>query len=861
MLLVDAQERQAAIDPVASFLVQAPAGSGKTELLTQRYLRLLALVDQPEHIFAITFTRKAANEMRQRIMAALNKANHPDQSLPLHQQTTHALAQDVLQRNYQCNWRLLSCPERMNILTIDSLCQKINNSIPLFTKHIPEAQISETPEVLYHQAATQCLHSALNDESYKDSIRIILQHFDNSLERVMQLFVDLLAKRDQWLLPLYQAKAQKKTHFELALKLIEDHEIARFKKLIPPDCQQLLFELAKQTAELDCEPNSPRALLKEWEHVDVLTPAIINSLAGLLLTGQNTLRKSFDHHVGIKKSECDLHSYAYIKDESKALLSRLGESSEFLSALLRVRDLPKPHYREEEWDILYALFSLLPLLTAHLNLIFQETGQVDFTEVSQQALSALQSKEGTDLDFYWDLQIRHLLIDEFQDTSIAQFELISHLIKNWQQGDGRTLFLVGDPMQSIYRFRGAEVGLFLRVKEFGIGSIQPKFLELKVNFRSNKVVLDWINNQFQRIFPNQDDIESGAIPFSPSHPNNAEADTSEIITLYCEDKMEQASTIVDCLRDEMQQHPEDTIAILVRSRTQLRELLAIMRQKKIPFQGVDIERLSRLPHLRDVWILTKAMLRPSDRLAWLALLRSPWCGLSLQDLHCIATFNKNQSLLVALEQLDNLSGLSKDGKTRANNLHQVIKNALSKRFQKSLSLWLLETLEQLPHQSQLNDEERADLEPFWDLVDKYEMNGHITNFNLFTSAFEALYSKQSTQSRVQIMTIHKAKGLEFDCVFLPGMGAKNVNRDKPLMRWLKIPSQQQALFLLSPIKSVRESESLLYNYLEKLENQKNYYELQRLLYVAVTRAKQRLYLFDYQDKTYEGTFRSFLTPS
>ena len=113
--------------------------------------------------------------------------------------------------------------------------------------------------------------------------------------------------------------------------------------------------------------------------------------------------------------------------------------------------------------MLGAILELLPLAAAHLKVVFAEHGETDFTEVAQAAVRALGTpEEPTDLLLALDTRIKHILVDEFQDTSYSQFELIERLTSGWQPDDGRTLFLVGDPMQSIYRFREAKVALFLQ---------------------------------------------------------------------------------------------------------------------------------------------------------------------------------------------------------------------------------------------------------------------------------------------------------------------------------------------------------------------------------------------------------------
>ena len=128
-----------------------------------------------------------------------------------------------------------------------------------------------------------------------------------------------------------------------------------------------------------------------------------------------------------------------------------------------LRSLPAPHFTSAQWEVLESIVALLPRAAAELMLAFADAGESDFVQVTRAAVDALGDDEAAgDVAHTIDARIRHLLIDEFQDTSITQYELIERLVGDWRTGDGRTVFVVGDPMQSIYRFREAEVGLFLR---------------------------------------------------------------------------------------------------------------------------------------------------------------------------------------------------------------------------------------------------------------------------------------------------------------------------------------------------------------------------------------------------------------
>ena len=856
-MLNDSQQRAKATDPYNSYIVQAPAGSGKTEILTQRYLRLLSGVTAPEQIIALTFTRKAANEMRERILKALQLAANNTPATSSHQQQTLTFASDALARDKTLNWQLLQQPGRLRIITIDSLCQTLTHAIPLQDKQIPYAQICDKPQSHYMAAARACLTYAIENTTYHSCIKTLLRHVDNRQDNLLSLLSSLLANRDQWLHLLYQAKEQNKQTYEQALSWIEQHELMRLQQSIPEDYAKELTLLVRRLINIQTYPDSP---LQHWEDFNQINRQIVTHLAAILLTSQDTLRKALDHHVGLKRGECSNEDYDYLKTNSKTLFGQLAELPDFLAALIRVKNLPAPQYSSDQWDVLQALLTLLPVLAAHLHVIFSEHNEVDFTAISEQALRALGDDEyPTDLALYLDNSIHHLLVDEFQDTSIQQFQLLSKLVISWQPNDGKTLFVVGDPMQSIYRFRSAEVGLFLRAQQQGIGPIKLIPLELDCNFRSTATIVNWVNHQFKSIFPQKDDIESGAISFHPSVHVKPADEQSFVKSFQYENRAQEAAAIVKCISTELALYPTDEIAILVRSRKQLSDIVQCLREHKIAFQGIEIDALAQLPHLRDIWSLTQALLMPSNRLTWLAMLRSPWCGLSLSDLLHIAQFSKNESIYFALSKLEEIPEISDEGRLRAYFIFTVFQQAFACRHQQPLIAWISAVLKQLHLEKLLEPSEQDDIEQFWLLLERFEKHGQIEDITQFNHEFNKLYSQRVVPSRLKIMTIHKSKGLEFDCVILPGLSTRPPGLDTPLLRWLKLPSQDhEELLLLSPMKAAHHEECLLYNYLGQLDAQKNSYELQRLLYVAATRAKKRLYLFDNSEKSAQGTFRSLL---
>ena len=267
-------------------------------------------------------------------------------------------------------------------------------------------------------------------------------------------------------------------------------------------------------------------------------------------------------------------------------------------SLKRARQLPAITYPDAQWEVLLALFSLLPLAAVELRRLFGERGVTDHNEVALSAGRALGDPDSPgDIALILDYKVQHLLIDEMQDTSISQYELLKKLTAGWVPGDGRTVFCVGDPMQSIYRFRDAEVGEFLQARENGIGVVNLEPLLLRRNFRSGENLVHWFNTIFSQVMPLRDDISIGAISYSESAPVEHHAGAGEHVVhpLFGTDAEAEAEYTLELIQRCLAE--EGTVTVLVRSRTQLTDLLPALRRVAIPYQAIEINRLTDLRKL------------------------------------------------------------------------------------------------------------------------------------------------------------------------------------------------------------------------------------------------------------------------
>lgn len=907
LLQEDSLSREQAL-AAGSFIVEAPAGAGKTELLTQRFLKLLETVEAPEEIIAITFTNKAASEMKSRIMDSLKMAD--DDALPEapHKQITFKLGQKVLTRSAALKWNLLDTPSRLRVYTIDSLSANLARQMPLLSRFGTQPSVRDDPRIHYEEAAMRAIEH-LEHPEYGTIVHDALHYFDNDTYKLTQLLAEMLAKRDQWL-PYSQSQNTAQAA-EAALATMVSADIQAAANVLSPSLQQALMPIARFAAS-NLQSDALIAQLLDWDTaIEAETDSLKQwqAVADLLLTNAGTLRKRLDKNMGLPAtSEAKPHKEALL-DCIEAIQQTRGA----VEALARLRMLPSPKQNADTWQMIATLAQLLHIAVGELWLVFQAHGEVDFVEISQRALLALEDITGsaTDLALKLDYRIQHLLVDEFQDTSPSQIKLIQALTRGWQADDGRTLFCVGDPMQSIYRFRKANVGLFLRVAQQGIGNIKLTSLKLWRNNRSTPPVVEWVNEAFSKVFPEKDSITRGAIQYRPfvatkaadvnagvtvhamlddqanTAINNMALNETEEETLLPNDiRQLEANRIIEIIQQTKATKPDAKIAVLVRARTHLKALVTEIRRNHadLSFQAVEIEELANRQIVQDLLSLSYALHQRADRVQWLAILRAPWCGLTLADLHALIAHDKTSTVMQLMYNEGRLQQLSEDGRSRLLHVREVLSQALQHQGRMSVSRWLHGVWLMLGGADCLWDAgDVRDVQAFFARIQQLENTGQFSP-NQLAEEVEKLYAAPDAKAddTLQFMTIHKSKGLEFDTVILPGLDRKTGGNDQPLLLWEEVPvegSQYQADNIdLDAINLVvapyipkgganMDNEVTPYDYLKLLEKERAAYEDARVLYVAVTRAERCLHLLGAakvdskgQTKAPKNTFLEMLWP-
>ncbi len=878
LLQADASNRLKALE-LSSFIVEAPAGAGKTELLTQRFLKLLPTVKQPEEIIAITFTNKAAAEMRLRILDSLIAAAAQNKPTEPHKQITYNLSLQALQHADTHHWQLIENPSRLRIFTIDSLCAHLARQMPLMSRFGAQPRVTDNADALYTQAAEQTL-ALLEHNDYNEVIKAALRYVDNDAAELTSLLVTMLAKRDQWL-----SQAQHEIdplQLQNTLRYLVKQALQATEYAVPTALQHLLMPIARfAAANLLADDTEADTSLMEWQTPLTAMPedlAMWRALADFLLTDKGEPRKEKGLNVKFGFPPTD---------EGKAqklalaeVIAAIGDHATLHSvrALPNLKDDLKDDLKDgtSSWQIIATLSKLLNIAVAQLWLTFQRAGEVDFVEIAQRATRALSDKlegdsfgEPTELALKLDYQIQHLLVDEFQDTSPSQVDLLKQLTLGWQANDARTLFCVGDPMQSIYRFRKANVGLFIGAAVDGIGDIQLKKLQLYRNNRSCPAVVDWINATFSTIFPAHDDDVQGAIAYRPFiATKTAENDAGVAVHAIIKQTDETADTasqreadaIIDIIQREQTTNPHKKIAVLVRSKKHLAALVTKLRreQSDIAFQAVEIEALQGRQIVQDLLALTHALHHRADRVHWLAILRAPWCGLTLHDLHTLAGSNHHATIWSLMQNEEIVNQL--EGKERLKHVRDIFAEAFSTQGRMNTSRWLRGIWLMLNGTACLWEQaDIADVQAFFSCLDNLDRSNQFSPERMTTEITKLFATPDINGEHLQMMSIHKSKGLEFDCVILPGLGASTGgnNRDKPLVLWEQVTVDEHTELLAAPYipKGFRSDMVSPYDYIETLENERDANEAARVLYVAATRAERKLYLVGVANQNAKGEIK------
>jgi ATP-dependent helicase/nuclease subunit A len=865
-LPVDQKERDRALDPRESFHLEAPAGSGKTSVLLARFLTLLAQIDAPEELLALTFTRKAAGELRARIMQLLRAEADPKPEASPMERRLAELAQEVFRHfsRRQVPLQEVLAPERLPVMTFHGFCARLvalapqEAGVPLDFRLVEEQDAEwlkqEALEELRRRVAARPGHDPVRRALVSRLVRL-----NNNWSRLAGELRMLLDRRDtlQDFLALAQESRDASSYETLMT--------SRLAAVLAPDLSRLAAGLAaselgqvwpgfwaylnEQEAPLaeTLSPEPPRGRLEDlptW-----------HKLAQVLLTQKSTVRQKFGPSLGFPSQ---FAGTAW--DEALRALP-----SGFFAVLAKYRDLPPSLIFTEEVAALQDLILLLWETLAVYGELCRKRGVLDFIDLEMAAMRLLAAENLSDLLLLLDRRLKHLLVDEFQDTSENQKTLLCRLLSGWEAEPGRTLFVVGDPKQSIYGWRKAKLSLFLESRQglrCDAGFTFPlESLCLTTNFRTTSTLIDWVNGVFETVMtsgPDPEKLDFQAASPSPAAP----AGGFPHLALFMDDdnpaaRQAEARWLAARLLEALRElKDKENIGVLLFARTHLTVYLEALDQAGLSVrvrEGLKLTDSRVVQHLHN---LARALVRPHDDLAWAALLAGPWGpqshavivqaaltpgGLWYEKLGRLAAENPCPA---ALPNLIAALCAVRDQVGRA-PLNETLRT-----FLQAVDAWNGIAAWEGPAGV-------ANARSYLELVADAESGLPETTFLKTEFNLAEAYqppNPRAQDSPVELLTVHGAKGLEFDWVFVPYLDwqpLRKGGRTPPPFLLEEIPGASSYGLALAP-PYWQTSSSLLYRSLKRLRDARTLAEARRVFYVAATRAKRHLFLSGVLKRDKEG---------
>jgi len=869
-----------ATDPAHNASVHASAGTGKTWLLVTRILRLLLAGVQPESILAVTFTRKAAGEMEQRIMERLRELmcvapNRLDALLArcgiIPDDAVRAVARGLYER-------ILFDPRRLRATTFHAFCQELLQRFPLEAGITPGFDILETTG-LTEQAARDALlaeTAAQPDGELAGALALLVERCNGLYNAEASLHAFLARRSDWWAwvqdVPDALAFARRRLATFLDIDPAQD-PLAGF-----PD-EALLAQLAEFAGLLGRNTGKDRDMGRQLADALAGAPAaaeLLDAITPAFLTQGGTPRA---------------------RRASQSQQQRLGQDGEirFLDLHATVSErllaLHGARARHRRFVTTTAWYTAGLRLLEHFQRIKRERRVLDFSDLEWQACELLnRSAHASWVQYKLDARIDHLLVDEFQDTNPTQWRLLLPLLEELAAGGddrGRSVFLVGDRKQSIYSFRRADPALLEQASDWLERHLRAQRFPLDASRRSAKAIMDCVNTVFM-----MPPLGTLLGDFTPHTTHLADLHGRvELLPLVTADETETADTGPrNGLRNPLEEPrrlPEDAryateadlivrqierllaadttvtkdgvtrplgygdVMILLRQRTHAGAYEAALRAAGIPYLSASKGLLLENLEVRDLVALLNTLIAPYDNLALAQVLRAPLFGLDSEQLVPLAGGD-------AAHWYERLAQLAADGEQPYVAIHALLERWRALAGQVPVH----DLLDRIFHEGEvvqryeaafppaLQPRAHASLTRFIELALEID-HGRYPSLPRFLEQLERLRASDQDQpdestpddatgERVRLLTIHGAKGLESPVVFLADAAVTPANRDAYTV--LLRQSDADARPDLFTLAGTRTDMDPATRALLDQQDAQRHTEDANLLYVALTRARQFLFI-------------------
>jgi ATP-dependent helicase/nuclease subunit A len=860
-----------ASDPASSAFVSANAGSGKTHVLVQRVIRLLLANVPPEKILCITFTKAAAANMAERVFstlghwvtlddAALDAAirdagiAHPDRKLRLRARELFACA--------------LETPGGLKVQTIHALCTRLLQQFP-FEANVPARftvlddrdqnemmeranlkvllEASRDPDSATGRALTVAMASAA-DVTFKDVVREACLSRDHFMA-----WTDAAGSAEA-------AAAQMAA--ELSVDPFEPIEDVEREIVDGPNLPRSRWNEVAAILDTGSKSDSDQAA-RLREALVFTGVAQVDEYLGVFLTDERAPRKTV-----VTKKFCDNNpAMARLFDREGQRITPLIEKRRAVTirdrtqALLHIATAAAANYRREK----------------------QERGLLDYDDLIDKTLAMLDRVSSGWVHYKLDRGVDHVLIDEAQDTSPRQWDIVDHIISEFTSGEGardgvvRTIFAVGDEKQSIFSFQGAAPREFdsrRRALKKKFDDVGLKFdpLSFTYSFRSGTAILQSVDHVFRdeviyrsihadnahpvhetladagpslielwelQLPDKKDDLEGWRAPFDGVSVTSPEVKLAKRIQAEIR-RLVESGTITGHAGDRRPLRYGDMLVLVRRRGNAFDAVIQALKHATIPVAGADRLKLTEHIAIIDLMNLTDALLLPQDDLALAVALKSPLFGLSDDDLFALA-WQRKGSLRGALND-----HAATDAKF-ADALHRLetCEHRFATETPFAFYAWLLggdggraRILKRLGHEA--NDA----LDEFLELALGYERKApaSLQGFMawLRTADLEVKRDMEISRDEVRVMTVHGAKGLEASVVFL--VDTTSSPSDTQRLRLIQLPKSNTAPHAPGAVvwagRKADDPTAVAAARTTMLGETED--EYRRLLYVAMTRAADRL---------------------
>jgi ATP-dependent helicase/nuclease subunit A len=823
--------------------VTAGPGAGKTTVLVERYLHILgekkpSSIDQ---IVAITFTNRAANEMRERLRKALD--------------TLLATETGPERARWMRYKRTL---DGAVITTIHGLCMRLLREFPVEAGLDPQFMLLDE-----HRAST------LLASSVEESLSEFIGKRDEAVSRLTAGIGRPLLATALWEMYL-KVRGQGLSFDRILEQTATSHAATEDYDAWMND---LIFArgLTPVANEKRGEAERTWPKIREMLRTDDIPLA---DYCGTIVEFREAARPNASGRIGPTIKRIDELFWGENKEKSFGRLPQMK-----FDLLAR--------------DYAIALVRLLQNIDRRFTEKKQELSALDFDDLQLRTIELLRRPEVLQRAYQ---RYKYFLVDEFQDTNGLQRDLLNALAL--QTGARANLFIVGDRKQSVYGFRGADVDVFARTTEAMLGA-GGESVRLSLNFRSQPQLINFFNYLFAKFFHSGDIVdkaelsELGFVEHEPSEARREACDRPPLVelmvdTLSAEDdpkakqdpRERDARQIVKRIIELTSQASVEPIrgsgapaasfeyrdiALLFRAMTNVPVYEAEFRRAGIPFQTVLGKGFYEREEITDLIQLCRFLDNRTDELALAAVLRSPLCGISDNTLLALRLGPRvgetppgsapqprrhARPLFRALRTQAEIDFIDDDERNALKKAYELLSALFERRNRYPIGDLLRYAVDASSFTTVIaatydGAQRLANIEKLFGLAERFERSGAhlIRDFVKYVHDFEAIGSRESegqlddSANAVKLMTIHQAKGLEFPVVIIP-----DLHRSKPTWEGYFLLDRHRGLTLKVPNGRGQMVSGRTFTIFSERSQWRENFESMRLLYVAATRAQDRLIL-------------------